>query len=273
MDIVYDDFVRWENSGLLWDVKGGKHDHRQYSYVHYAWATLVAKLRQYGFDYDIIRTFKCSLSETLDNDFYRLALKEKRELLLEHFSEDELKRLEKEIDNEDEDKELVMAFEGFIVNVINHNDVVSLLFYHGRDHFYVPVSGEVLKEFEQRPEASEYFEYFRQSHVSISINEITQSFINNDLPPKDRSKQFTSILSEQEHNALKLIRKNYRSLKEATITTLDNQLNKIDLTMVKKNNAENLFIQYFKKGDYKTLEIKAVNGKVVYVTDKETHKL
>ncbi|GGI57010.1 hypothetical protein [Winogradskyella haliclonae] len=273
MDVVYDDFVRWEKNGLLWSEFEDKHHHRKYSYVYYTWVKLVEQLRQFGFDYQIIKTFKCSLSETFDNDFYKLAIEEKRELLLEYCSEEELNRFNDEIENEVEEENPITAFESFILNVINHNDIVSLLFFHNKPHFYVPISGEILKEFELRPEASEYFEYLKESHVSISINEITRSFINNDIPSDIRSEKFTSILTEQEHNALKLIRKDYKNLKSVLITTKDDQLNMIELETVKKANAESMFIHHFKKGDYKSMHITTVDGKVVYITDNEKHKL
>ncbi|RZN83327.1 MAG: hypothetical protein EVB11_05055 [Winogradskyella sp.] len=273
MDVIYDDFVRWEKNGLLWGEFGKKSHQREYSYVYYTWVKLVEQLRQFGFNYEIIKTFKCSLSDTLDRDFYRLAIKEKRELLLEHFTEEELNRFNDEIENEVEEENPITAFESLILNVVNYNDIVNLMFFHNKPHFYVPISGEILKEFEQRSEASEYFEYLKESHVSISINEITKRFINNDIPSERRIEKFTSILTEQEYNALKLIRKDYKNLKSALITTKDNQLNRIELKTVKKANAESMFIHRFKKGDYKSMHIETVDGKVVYITDTEKHKL
>lgn len=273
MDIVYDDFVRWEKNGLLWRDYRDKDSQREYSYVDYTWAKLVAQLRQFGFDYGIIRTFKCSLSETLDNDFYRFMIEEKRELILERYSQEELDEFMESLEKGNDEDEPVTAFEAQILNVVNHNDAVSLLFFNDTPHFYVPVSGEVLREFEQRPEASEYFGYLKKSHVSISINEITKSFIKNDLSPKDRSEKFTSILSEQEHNALKLIRKNYRKLKEIKIVTKNTELDRIELTTTKKARAESMIIEHFKKGDYKSISIEAVDGKVVHIGDTKKHKL
>lgn len=184
-----------------------------------------------------------------------------------------MNRFNNEIENEVEEENPITAFESLILNVVNHNDIVNLLFFHNKPHFYVPISGEILKEFEQRPEASEYFEYLKESHVSISINEITKSFINNDIPSERRIEKFTSILTEQEYNALKLIRKDYKNLKSVLITTKDNQLNRIELKTVKKANAESMFIHRFKKGDYKSMHIETVDGKVVYITDTEKHKL
>ena len=202
-----------------------------------------------------------------------MAIEEKRDLLLEYYTEEELNSFTDEIQGEVDNDEPITAFEGLILNVVNHNDIVSLLFYHNRPHFYVPLSGEILKEFEQRPEASELFEYLKESHVSISIHEITKSFINNDIPEEKRSERFKSILTEQEHIVLKIIRKDYKNLKSVLITTKDNQLNKIEVTRTKKVKAENMLIQYFKKGDYKSIDIKTVDGRVTYIGDTTKYKL
>lgn len=273
MDVVYDDFVRWENNGLLWGKYEQKHQQRKYSYIDYTWVKLVEQLRQFGFDYDIIKTFKCSLSETFDDDFFKLVQKEKREQLLERFTEKELDDFFQEIDKKENDERPTTAFEGLILNVLNYNDTVSLLFFHNKPHKYVPVSSEILKEFEQRSEESEYFEYLKTSHVSISINEITKTFVNYNISKEKRSEKFTSILTEQEHNVLKIIRKDYKNLKSVLITTKNNQLNMIEITRTKKVKAENMLIQHFKKGDYKSIDIKTVDGRVTYIGDTTKYKL
>ena len=93
------------------------------------------------------------------------------------------------------------------------------------------------------------------------------------MSPDDRSERFTSILSEQEHNALKLIRKNYKSLKEIKIKTKNAELDRIELKTTKKAHAESMIIEHFKKGDYKSINIEAIDGKVIYIEETEKYKL
>jgi len=271
LDVVYDDFVRWEKNGLLLNKKENKHQHRKYNYIDYSWVKLVEQLRQFGFDYDSIKTFKDSLSAVFDNEFYKLAIEERREELLNYYPKEEINQFYKELDNIEDDNEITF-FESLIVNVANYNDTVSILFFKDTVEFF-PVSSEILKEFEKRSEDSKYFQYFKRSHVSISINEITKRFIINNIPTESRSNKFTSILSEKEHNILKIVRKDYKGLKSITIKTKDRKLHRIEVATTKKINAESTLLKHFKVGDYQTLETETVDGKIVYYKQTDKYKL
>lgn len=273
LDVVYDDFVRWENSGLLLENEIEYNSQRRYSYVEYTWVKIVEQLRNFGFDYEIIKSFKESLNIGFGDEFYELVLKEKREELLEYYTEEQINKGFTKDDDAQGNSNDPTFFEGFIINVINYNDTVSLLFFHNTPHFCVPVSAEVLKEMEKQPENSKYMEYMKTSHVSISINEIVKKFVVPDVTENGKLQKFTSILSSEEHELLKIIRKHYRGLKEILITTKDNQLHIIEATNIKKAKAESMLIHHFKKGDYKSIKTVAVDGKAVYIEETKKYKL
>ena len=90
LDVVYDDFVRWEKYGLLLESQVEINAQRKYNYVEYTWVKVVEQLRNFGFDYEIIKSFKESLNIKFDDEFYEIIVKEKREELLEYYTEEEI---------------------------------------------------------------------------------------------------------------------------------------------------------------------------------------
>lgn len=273
LDVVYDDFVRWENNGLLLENNIEHNSQRRYSYVEYTWVKLVEQLRNFGFDYSIIKSFKDFLNGAVDDEFYELVIKERREELLEYYTEEEINKGLIKDDNAEGNSNDPTFFEGFIINAINYNDVVSLLFFHNTPSFCVPVSAEVLKEIAKHPENSEYMEFMKKSHVSISINEIIKKFVIPNEVGDIKLQKFTSILSTEEHELLKVIRKHYKGLKTVFITTKDDQLHRIETTNTKKAKAESMLIHHFKRGDYKSIKTIAVDGKATYIEETRKYKL
>jgi DNA-binding transcriptional MerR regulator len=268
LDVIYNDFVRWENSGLLLDKEVKINTQRKYSYVEYTWVKVVEQLRKFGFDYDFIKTFKDVLDVRIDDEFYKFLIKEKRDELLEFYTEEEIN---KGVGNSTDDDPTF--FEAFIINVINYNDIVSILFFHDKPGFCVPFSSETIKEFEKRNANSEYMEYMKMSHVSVSLNEIVKKFVINDIDKTLNSEKFTSILSSEEHSFLKIVRKKYKNLKSIRVKFKDNKMSFLEVKTIKKAKAESRLLEYIKKGDYLSIEIEAVDGNIVNFENTQKYKL
>ena len=62
IDIVYSDLVNWERYNLL-SIGGDseKGDWKKLNYIEYTWVKIIQELRQYGFNYDEILTYKTEL--------------------------------------------------------------------------------------------------------------------------------------------------------------------------------------------------------------------
>ena len=157
--------------------------------------------------------------------------------------------------------------------MINYNDIVSLLFFHNTPGFFVPVSAEVFKEIEKHPEDSEYLEYLKTSHASISINDIIKKFLINDLGDNTKSEKFKSILSSEEHNLLKIIRKKYKNLKSIKIKFESNEMKMLEVKTTKKATVESKLLEHIKKGDYSNIQIESVDGTIVNFENTQKYKL
>nr|WP_321230248.1 hypothetical protein [uncultured Psychroserpens sp.] len=275
LDVLYDDFVRWEKNDLLW-VKDNieTHAQRKYNYIEYTWVKIVEQLRVYGFSYEKIAEYRPFLSQVIDSELFHETFEIKKEEIINVLGKNQVDEFSKNRAQINISEVIhISMFELLIINAIAYNDLVSLLFYSDMPGFCFPLSGEVYKEMEKDPDNSEMTNLLEKSHVSISLSEIIKRFVKDDIPKNSKSNKFSSILSEKEHNVLKIIRKDYKGLKSVTIKTKDNELHKIEVTTTKKAKAESRLIQSFKKDDYVSIRVEAVDGKITYYENTQKYKL
>jgi hypothetical protein len=276
LDIVYDDFVRWEKHGLLLPLDfDGKYSQRLYSYKDYVWLKIVEQLRLFGFDYNSIITYKDSICN-------RIAIREFYEMF-SNLDEDERNKFPKEdmkliFDNKGKyDEDTLMDFGYFeilLVNVIFNDDKISLLFFPGTPELILPISGHILKKVEKIEQSIDLNKYLNESHASISLYDIMKKFVIKKEPfAKKENYSFANILSQDEHELLKKIRKKYDELKSITIKFSNNEMSMIEVETMKKAALESKLIEHINKGDYSNIQIKTVDGNIVEFTNTHKYKL
>jgi DNA-binding transcriptional MerR regulator len=275
LDVVYNDFIRWEKNGLLWPHENfEKHEQRRYSYVEYTWLKIVEQLRAYGFSYNLIEGYLSNLSEVVGNELFIQGYNVKKEKLLEIYDKDKVEEFMQNIESINISELLgVSLLEMLIINVIPYNDIVSILFYNDIPELTFPISGEVYKEIEKDPNNSEYIYYLNKTHLSISINEIIKKFVINDLSENTKSGKFKSILSTEEHNLLKIIRKKYKNIKSIKIRFQSDEMKMIEIKTTKKARVESRLLEHIKKGEYSTIQIESVDGTIVNFENTQKYKL
>ena len=66
IDVVYSDLVNWERYNLL-SIGGecDKGDWKKLNYIEYTWVKIIQELRQYGFTYDEILSYKTEIFRPL----------------------------------------------------------------------------------------------------------------------------------------------------------------------------------------------------------------
>ena len=84
---------------------------------------------------------------------------------------------------------------------------------------------------------------------------------------------FPHVLSQQEHDVLKAIRHNYQDLKSVNIKFKDNKPQLLEIKMMKKVQVESRILELIKSGEYATIEIKTVDGKLSHYEKTEKIKL
>ncbi len=274
LDVVYNDFVRWENNELLWPhVDFEKNAQRRYSYVEYTWLKIVEQLRFYGFAYHMIEDYLLCLSEIIDNELLVKGYNAKKEKILEIYDEEEAEEFMRDIDNINPAESLKFSLlEMLIINAITYNDIVSVLFFNDIPGLCLPISGEVYKEIESHND-SEYLEYLKKTHLSISITGIIKKFIVKDIDIQSNADRFKSILTKSEHNLLKVVRKKYKNIKSIKIRFESNEMKMIEIKTTKKASVESRLLEHIKKGDYSNIQIESVNGKIVNFENTQKYKL
>ena len=80
-------------------------------------------------------------------------------------------------------------------------------------------------------------------------------------------------MTKNEHGLLKQIRKGYGKIKSIKIRFKNDHMEMIEVTSVKKVKLESRLIEYIKKGDYQTITIDTVDGKIVNFENTQKIKL
>jgi DNA-binding transcriptional MerR regulator len=275
LDVIYEDFVRWEKHGLLLPNDfDGKHSQKRYSYKDYVWLKIVEQLRLFGFDYKSIIFYRDELCNRISiqqsyEGFNKLSLKDRNKLPKEQIQ----LILDKEGKYSDDELLDFGYFELLIINAIVNDDKVSLLFFPSDPEFMLPISEHILKSIDEQQHI-EFQKYLNMSHASISLCDIMKKFVikKDALKQKERY-SFNAILSNDEHQLLKKIRKKHDTLKTITIRFTNNKMSIIEVQSIKKVALESRLIEHINKGDYSNIEIKTVDGNIVEYTNTQKYKL
>lgn len=274
IDIVYSDLVNWERFNLL-NIGGDsqKGDWKKLNYFEYIWVKIIQELRTFGFSYEEIESYKSELMSQPNLGEIIKAGKMDIDNLEEQLGAKTVNDLHY-IANAgfDESTDVgVSEFELMIVRIIGTGEKWSLLFFKDIPGFYFPLAIETLKAFEKNDNSEIPEELLSKTFLSISLSDIISKF----LIDGENSFQKTtiSILTKNEHGLLKQIRKGYGKIKSIKIRFKNDQMEMIEVTSVKKVKLESRLIEYIKKGDYQTITIDTVDGKIVNFENTQKIKL
>jgi hypothetical protein len=148
-----------------------------------------------------------------------------------------------------------------IVSAIESAQKWSILIFKDMPGLYLPISVEAFRGFDLIDKSEITEELLSKTFLSISLSAIISKF----LVDGDNSFQKTtiSILTKNEHSILKQIRKGYKNIKSIKIRFKNDQMEMLEVTSIKKVKLESRLLEYIKKGDYQTISIDTVDGKIV----------
>lgn len=274
IDIVYSDLVNWERSNLL-NIGGDseKGDWKKLNYFEYIWVKIIQELRTFGFSYEEIESYKSKLMSKPNLGEIIEAGKMDIDNLEEQLGTTTVNDFNTIADaGYDESTDIgISQFELMIVRMIGTGEKWSILFFKDMPGFYFPLSVETLKAFAKNDKSEIPEELLSKTFLSISLSTIISKF----LVDSENSFQRTtiSILTMSEHSILKQIRKGYKNIKSIKIRFKNNQMDLLEVTSIKKVKLESRLLEYIKKGDYQTISIDTVDGKIVNFENTQKIKL
>jgi len=264
IDVVYSDLVNWERSNLL-NIGGNsdKGDWKRLNYFEYIWVKIIQELRAFGFSYEEIDKYKSELMIKPNIKEIIEASKIDFQSVEEQFDAITLNNLKSIEDNGNNEKlDLgISYFELMISRIIGSGEKWSILFFKDIPGFYFPLSIETLKGFDKIEKTGIPEELLSKTYLSISLTDIIANFL---VDGKNAfEKKTISILTKNEHNLLKHIRKGYGKIKSIKIRFKDNEMELLEVTSIKKVKMEGRLLDYIKKGEYQSISIDTVDGKIV----------
>ena len=273
IDVVYSDLSNWERNGLI-DIshKVKKGGHKKLSYVDYVWVSIVKELRGFGFSYDEVKAVKIFLFTDLVHDKEALEeLKNHKEYISRKsgLKIDDLDQLDG-IDLDQVDWS-VNFLEFLMMNIMLFAQKTVLQCFKDQPEVVIPLSENIIMDYEHVNATDLFARYINKSHVCISLTDIMKYFIKEGEESFETG--FPHILSQQEHDVLKAIRHNYHDLKSVNIKFKDNKPQLLEIKMMKKVKVESRILELIKSGEYATIEIKTVDGKLNHYEKTEKIKL
>jgi hypothetical protein len=264
IDVVYSDLVNWERSNLL-NIGGNsdKGDWKRLNYFEYIWVKIIQELRAFGFSYEEIDKYKSELMIKPNIKEIIEASKIDFQSVEEQFDAITLNNLKSIEDNGNNEKlDLgISYFELMISRIIGSGEKWSILFFKDIPGFYFPLSVETLKGFDKIEKTGIPEELLSKTYLSISLTDIIANFL---VDGKNAfEKKTISILTKNEHNLLKHIRKGYGKIKSIKIRFKDKEMDLLEVTSIKKVKMEGRLLDYIKKGEYQSISIDTVDGKIV----------
>jgi hypothetical protein len=274
IDIVYSDLVNWERYNLLQiggDVEKG--DWKKLNYIEYTWVKIIQELRQYGFTYDDILLYKTELFKQITYGQIKDASRIDSKNLEQQLGSEALEKLNA-ISNSDYDENLnigICIFETIIARAITGGEKCSFLFFKEIPGFYYLISSETFRGFDLIDKPEIPMELLSKTFLSVSLSDIISNFLVDG--ESSFQKRTISILTKNEHKLLKQIRKGYNDVKSVKIRFKNSQIDMIEVTSIKKVKLESRLLEYIKKGDYQTISIDTVDGKIVNFENTQKIKL
>ena len=251
IDVVYTDFVNWERNNLLFidsDVEKGKW--KKLNYFEYVWVKLVEQLRSYGFTYKAILTLKEEMFQNMnDKDFFD-SMKKNSAYFIKN-SGDQL--TDEHFDNKPLEGAYFPVFYAVLLNAIVNGDKMSILVSQDDPSDLHVHSSTLLKDYAHFGAEDDVSDILSKTHVSISLSDIIAKFlVEGEGAFKQRR---TTILSEEEHNLLKVIRNKPQSLKSIKIKYQNQKADLIEVSSLKKVELESRLMDHIQKGAYLNIEI------------------
>ncbi len=258
IDVLYFDFLNWENHDLL-DIDLGlgtiKTDYKKtaISFVQYVWIKMVEALIKYGFSYNDVKAIRKKLSEKL------------------HYSFSSNQKIALTQTSDNHQKFYVTEFERYVLSTIANKNNYKFFFYKDAPEDYFVFDDSLLNMFIEFNEEHELREKFNKDHFSFSFYKIFEPFLSNDIDAFQTKS--ISILSNEESKTLRMIRRNYNNLESITIRFKKAKPTHLEIKTTKKVVAESRIIEHIQKGDYSTIVIKTVDGSIVNFENTKKYKL
>jgi hypothetical protein len=261
IDVLYFDFLNWENHDLL-DIDLGlgtiKTDYKKtaISFVQYVWIKMVEALIKYGFSYNDIKSIRKKLSEKLHYSF----------------SSNQKIAQNKSFQTSDNYQEFyVTEFERYVLSTIANKYNFKFFFYKDAPEDYFVFDDSLLDMFIEFNEEDKLREKFNKDHFSFSFYKIFEPFISNEIDAFETKS--ISILSNEESKTLRMIRRNYNELKSITIRFKQAKPTHLEIKTNKKVSVESRIMEHIQKRDYSTIVIQTVDGSVVNFENTKKYKL
>ena len=273
LDIVYTDLSNWERGDILFiadDVEKGQW--KKLNYLEYIWLKVLENLRKLNFSYDDIRVIKDNLFVDVSFPEIMEIFKQNREHMEEKMGVEAKKLFDPETEKEvNKMKGKLWLVELLLLNAILRKEKTSLLFFPGEPELFIPFSHELVLNYERKDMMQEIGKLLSVTHVSISLSEILSKFL---MEGDDAFENIrTSIITKEEQQILKLIRKKSDTLKKISIIFKDKTPVIIEVETIKKAQIESRIMDHISKGDYSTIEIKTEDGKLAYFKNTKKIKL
>lgn len=274
IDIVYSDLVNWERYNLL-SIGGNsnKGDWKKLNYIEYTWVKIIKELRQYGFTYDEIALYKIEIFKPITLGKLKEASNIDNKNLEQQLGSEVVEKF-KAISDSDYDEDLEIEFsilESSMIDAITSGDKWTFHFFKDNPGFCLPFSKEILRGFETIDKTEVLMELLSKTFLSVSLSDIISNFL---VDGENSSQERTiSILTKNEHKLLKQIRKGYNEVKSIKIRFKNNQMEMIEVTTLKKVKLESRLLEHIKKGDYQTISVDTVDGKIVNFENTQKIKL
>lgn len=261
IDVLYFDFLNWENHDLL-DIDLGlgtiKTDYKKtaISFVQYVWIKMVEALIKYGFSYNDVKSIRKKLSEKLHYSF----------------SSNQKIAQNKSLQTSDNYQEFyVTEFERYVLSTIANKYNFKFFFYKDAPEDYFVFDDSLLDMFIEFNEEDKLREKFNKDHFSFSFYKIFEPFISNEIDAFETKS--ISILSNEESKTLRMIRRNYNELKSITIRFKQAKPTHLEIKTNKKVSVESRIMEHIQKRDYSTIVIQTVDGSVVNFENTKKYKL
>lgn len=272
IDIVYSEIINWERAGLIdYDNQEKKGDWKIITYREYTWLKVINYLKDYGFSNNEILILKEKIFMPVPvEDSFTIV-----EMLAENYKGTDYEEYIDKIvmfskENNHELKSNISIFDSLIIKSIIENEMLSILVSKDLDFEILPLSVSTLKDISFLEQSDMYNEMFSSAYVNIPISSIVSKYLIKQ--DEKESFLFKSILSEEEYELLKLIRKNKIELKSMNIIYNNGKVDRIELTKLKQVELESRLIDLIKKGDYLDINIVTQDGNVVKYENKEKVK-
>jgi hypothetical protein len=261
IDVLYFDFLNWENHDLL-DIDLGlgtiKTDYKKtaISFVQYVWIKMVEALIKYGFSYNDVKAIRKKLSKKLHY----------------FFSSNQKIAQNKSLQTSDNYQEFyVTEFERYVFSTIANKYNFKFFFYKDAPEDYFVFDDSLFDMFIEFNEEDKLREKFNKDHFSFSFYKIFEPFLSNKIDAfKTKS---ISILSNEESKTLRMIRRNYNELKSITIRFKEAKPTHLEIKTNKKVSVESRIMEHIQKKDYSTIVIQTVDGSVVNFENTKKYKL